>query len=41
MFDVTYGGTAKDGYGNTKVGFKVMAKSKNSTKSHNLFNFTL
>jgi polyisoprenoid-binding protein YceI len=22
-FDVTYGGTAKDGYGNTKVGFKA------------------
>ena len=22
-FDVTYGGTAKDGYGNTKAGFKA------------------
>ena len=25
-FDVTYGGTAKDGYGNTKAGFKAKAK---------------
>jgi polyisoprenoid-binding protein YceI len=25
-FDVTYGGTAKDGYGNTKAGFKATAK---------------
>jgi polyisoprenoid-binding protein YceI len=23
-FEVTYGGTAKDGYGNTKAGFKAM-----------------
>jgi polyisoprenoid-binding protein YceI len=25
-FDVTYGGTAKDGYGNTKAGFKATGK---------------
>ncbi len=25
-FDVTYGGTAKDGYGNTKAGFRASAK---------------
>ena len=25
-FDVVYGGTAKDGYGNTKAGFKASTK---------------